>query len=177
MNRWFTRIASVARFAAKWESFFFLIIFGLRGFSKFFNLTDRVPWPSLLKYLAFTISKPIFITYNTLFYNIIYIKTSIFLTLYLNILPFLFFIHFFIISHSLFVSLSHCFSIFLNLVKLLPPSDICSQNLHGLSFSSSSLINHGHGHSHSHHHQPQPQPPTPKKKKIHSTNRKASPSL
>ena len=49
----------------------------------------------ILKNLAFTISKPIFITYNTLLYNIHHIKISIFLTLRLNILFLLFFIHFF----------------------------------------------------------------------------------
>ena len=83
----------------------------------------------------------------------------------------LFFFIFLIIYHSPSVSLSHYLSIFLNSVKLLSPSIICSQNLHGLSFSWSSLINHGHNHSH--HHQPQPQPLTTKKKKkkkTHSTN-------
>ena len=130
------------------------------------NLFRAFP-SKLLKNLAFTISKTNFITYNTSLYNIPYIKTSIFLTLHLNILSLLFFIHFFIISHSpsLSLSLSHCLSIFLTPVKLLPPSAICSQNLHGLSFSSSSPINHGHSHNHTHHHQPQPQPPTTKKKK------------
>ena len=121
------------------------------------------------KNLTFNILKPIFITYNTPLYNISYIKNSIFLIFHLNILSLLFFIHFFY-----YFSLSHCLSIFLNLVKLLPPSDICSQNLHGLTFSSSSPINHSHSHSHSHHHQPQTQPP---KKKTHSTNWEASPSL
>ena len=134
----------------------------------------------ILKNLAFTISKPIFITYNTPFYNIPYIKTSIFLTLHLNIISLLLFIFF--ISHSPSVSLSHYLSIFLNPVRLLPPSDICSQNFRGLSFSSSSLINHGHSHNHGHHHhQPQPQPPTTKKKKTkkktHGTNQEASPFL
>ena len=116
----------------------------------------------LLKNLTFTISKSIFITYNTSLYNISYIKTSIFLTLHLNIISLLFFI----ISHSPLVSLSHCLSIFLNPVKLLPPSNICSQNLHGLSFSSSSPINHGHSHSHSHHHQPPKKKPTAQTEKL-----------
>ena len=128
----------------------------------------------ILKNLAFTISKPIFITYNTPFYNIPYIKTSIFLTLHLNIISLLLFIFF--ISHSPSVSLSYYLSIFLNPVRLLPPSDICSQNFRGLSFSSSSLINHGHSHNRGHHHhQPQPQPPTTKKNKTKKKNPRYKP--
>ena len=57
---------------------------------------------TLLKHLAFTISKPNFITYNTPLYNIPYIKTSIFLTLHLNILS----LSFFILLLSFSVSLS-----------------------------------------------------------------------
>ena len=98
----------------------------------------------------------------------------LFLTLHLNIISLLLFIFF--ISHSPSVSLSHYLSIFLNPVRLLPPSDICSQNFRGLSFSSSSLINHGHSHNHGHHHhQPQPQPPTTKKKKNKKKNPRHKP--
>ena len=50
---------------------------------------------NILKNLAFTTSKTNFITYNTSLYNIPYIKTSIFLTLYLNILSLSFFIFFY----------------------------------------------------------------------------------
>ena len=46
----------------------------------------------MLKNLAFTISKTNFIIYNTSFYNIASIKTSIFLTFYLKIISLLFFI-------------------------------------------------------------------------------------
>ena len=46
----------------------------------------------MLKNLAFTISKTNFIIYNTSFYNITSIKTSIFLTFYLKIISLLFFI-------------------------------------------------------------------------------------
>ena len=68
----------------------------------------------LLKNLAFTISKPIFI--NTPLYNIPYIKTSIFLTLNLNILS----LSFFILPLSFSVSLSSV-SLFHNLA---PPATI-----------------------------------------------------
>ena len=128
-------------------------LFILQTIQKFGEATGdalRAFLSRILKNLAFTISKPIFITYNTPFYNIPYNKTSIFLTLHLNIISLLLFIFF--ISHSPSVSLSHYLSIFLNPVRLLPPSDICSQNFRGLSFSSSSLINHGHSHNHGHHH-------------------------
>ena len=95
-----------------------------------------------LKNLAFIISIHNFITYNTLFYNISYIKISIFLTLHLNILSLLFFIHFFLLFLTLPMSLSPTISpsfstrsrsFFLSLI-------FCSQNLHGLSFSSSSPL-------------------------------------
>ena len=64
----------------------------------------------MLKNLAFTISKTNFIIYNTSFYNIASIKTSIFLTFYLKIISLLFFIHFFILLSLSLSPLSLCFS-------------------------------------------------------------------
>ena len=62
---------------------------------------------TILKNLAFTISKTNFITYNKSLYNIPSIKTSIFFfTFHLNIISLLFFIHIFILSLSLSLSLS-----------------------------------------------------------------------
>ena len=122
-----------------------------------------------LKNLIFIISKINFITYNTPLYNISYIKTSIFLTLHLNILSLLFFIHFLLLFLTLRMSLSPTISpsfstrsrsFFISLI-------FCSQKLHGLSFSNSSplitatatttatTINHNLN----------PQPPKKKKKK------------
>ena len=74
---------------------------------------------TLLKHLAFTISKSNFITYNTPLYNIPYIKTSIFLTLHLNILS----LSFFILLLSFSVSLSSV-SLFHNPA---PPATISTQ--------------------------------------------------
>ena len=61
---------------------------------------------SILKDLVFTISKTNFITYNTPLYNIPYIKTSIFLTLHLNIISLLIFYSFSLYLSFLCVSLS-----------------------------------------------------------------------
>ena len=50
---------------------------------------------NILKKFRFSISRISFITYNASLYNILYIKTSIFLTLHLNILSLSFFIIFY----------------------------------------------------------------------------------
>ena len=62
---------------------------------------------SILKNLAFTLSKPIFITYNTPHYNTTYIKTSIFLPFHLNNVSLLFFNNFLFFLSLLCLSLSH----------------------------------------------------------------------
>ena len=98
-------------------------------------------FPSTLqKNLVFTISKPNFITYNTSLYIISNIKTSIFLTLHLNIL----FLSFFILPLSFFVSLSFV-SLFHNPAL---PATISTHPYH----------NH-------HIHPPSPRPQTTEKKK------------
>ena len=116
----------------------------------------------LLKKLAFAISKTNFITYNTPLYNIPYIKTSIFLTLHLNILALLFFIHFYY-----YFSLLLCLSLLLSLHLSSPGLEASPSIWYLLSKPPwpelFKLITSNH--SHSHHPQPQPQPPTTKKKK------------
>ena len=63
---------------------------------------------SILKNLAFALSKPIFITYNTPIYNTTYIKTSIFfLQFHLNNVSLLFFNNFLFFLSLLCLSLSH----------------------------------------------------------------------
>ena len=89
--------------------------------------------------IAFSIYKPKFIAFNTSLYNTPNIKTSIFLTFHLNIFSLLFFIHF-LNYFSLFLCHSLPLSLHLSQQKLLPLSDICSQNLHSLSLSSSSPL-------------------------------------
>ena len=54
--------------------------------------------------------------------------------------------------------------------KLFPLFDICSQNLHGLSFSSSSLLTTATATPTTTNRNLNPQPPKLKKKKTHSTN-------
>ena len=121
----------------------------------------------LLKKLAFTISKTNFITYNTPLYNIPYIKTSIFLTLHLNILALLFFIHFYY-----YFSLLLCLSLLLSLHLSSPGLEASPSIWYLLSKPPwpelFKLITSNHNHSHSYHHP---------KKKTRGTNREASPSL
>ena len=68
---------------------------------------------TIIKILAFTISKHYFYNFNTSFYNIPNIKYSIFFTTSFKY-SFFKLLLFFLISHSPSVSLSHCLSIFLN---------------------------------------------------------------
>ena len=60
---------------------------------------------SILKNLAFTLSKPIFITYNTPHYNTTYNKTFIFLPFHLNNVSLLFFNNFLFFLSLLYLSL------------------------------------------------------------------------
>ena len=69
---------------------------------------------TLIKNLAFIISKPNFITYKTPLYNILYIKTSIFLTLHLKILS--------LSLYIIFNSSSLCLCLSLLCVSLSQPS-------------------------------------------------------
>ena len=99
---------------------------------------------SILKDLVFTISKTNFIIYNTPLYTIPYIKTSIFLTLHLNIISLLIFY-----SFSLYLSLSFV-SLFLNPARWdqhIPPPP------HPTTHTTTTTSTH-----HRHH---QPDPPQP----------------
>ena len=118
-----------------------------------------------LKNLVFIISKINFITYNTPFYNISYIKTSIFLTLHLNILSLLFLFIFYY-----YFSLSLCLSLPLSL-HLSQPSLEASPSLWYLlsksqwpKISSSSPLTTATTTTTNHNHNLQP--PKTKKKKI-----------
>ena len=82
---------------------FFKVSFSIRAFSL-----------SILKNLAFTFSKPNFITYNTPLYNLLYIKTS-------NFFPTLFKYSIFILFYSFFI-LPLSFSVSLSSVSLSQPS-------------------------------------------------------
>ena len=99
-----------------------------RWYTHIFFLKVLRAFPSkFLKNLAFTISKTNFITYSTPLYNITYIKTSIFLTLHLNILSLLFFIHFLLL-------------LFLTLPRSLSPTVSSSFSTWSRSFSLSLIF-------------------------------------
>ena len=80
---------------------------------------------SILKILAFSISKSHFITFNISFYNTLNIELLFFLQLHLNIISLLFFYSFFVfIFFIISPSRSHCLSLPLSLsVSLSQPSN------------------------------------------------------
>ena len=103
-KRLYNPYGSIAAFSRSIAAFtyFVMICLILKPFVKVLRACPS----SILKDLVFTISKTNFITYNTPLYNIPYIKTSIFLTLHLNIISLLIFYSFSLYLSLLCVSLS-----------------------------------------------------------------------
>ena len=100
--------------------FFFIVIF--------YNIKfrTRAILSTIVKNLAFTISKHYFYNFNTSFYNIPDIKTSIFLQLHLNIISFIIFYSFFVFIFFILSLWSHCLSLSLSVSLSLPLSFLVS---------------------------------------------------